>query len=300
MTFKSIWHQANQTIIKSDRISNPKSNLLFVKSAFSLISKGTEHLVLQRKIPESIQNDMKVPYMEGNFNLPIKYGYALSGILENGQKAHLMHPHQNLCFVNRESLFLECQDLPLHRIPLISNMETVINAIWDSEASESQNILICGFGGIGALLAFTLKFHYKFEKIYISENNQFRKQKALHFGFYEADQSMEYDISFNTTGNENALQFCINVSKEEARIVELSWYGTKNTNINLGGNFHKNRLRLIASQVSKLPLKMRGEYDYEKRKVLASTILRHDVFDQLLEKPIPFEEAPKFFNNLRY
>ena len=299
MIVKSLWHLDNETMIQSEEVLNPDSRFLQVESAFSLISLGTEQLVLQRKIPQSIQSEMKVPYMKGSFDLPIKYGYALSGVLENGQKIHIMHPHQNLCFVNRESLFVECQELPLYRIPLISNMETVINAIWDSDINKYQDILICGFGGIGALLAFTLKFHYKFKNIFISENNPYRKQKALDFGFYEAEQSLKYDISFNTTSSEKAMQFCINHSKEEAKIVELSWYGNKNININLGGNFHKNRLQIIASQVSKIPLKMRNEYDYEKRKVLASTILKNDIFDQLLTEPIPFEKVPDFFNDLR-
>lgn len=295
---KSLWHTSTLTEIRSSVTPTISPKECKVKSKYSMISLGTERLVLNKKIPIAIQDYMTIPYMEGSFNLPIKYGYALSGVLDNGDKVHLMHPHQNNCIVDTSSIFKACEELPLERIPLISNMETVINAIWDCDLEERKIIVISGFGNLGSLLAVTLKHHYNLD-VKIIEPNVWRKQKASELGFEIYDNNEGFDIAFNTAANEKALQFCIDNANEEGQIIELSWYGISKTTIKLGENFHKNRLRLISSQVSKIPLKKRGEFDYYKRKLLAVELLKNNKFDSLITTIIPFEDAPSFFNSVR-
>ena len=297
---KSLWHTLSSTEIKSSQVSINLGSKTKVISKYSMISLGTENLVLNKRVPEKIRDYMTIPYMEGSFELPIKYGYALSGVLENGEKVHLMHPHQDICFVENDSVFKACQELPLRRIPLISNMETVINAVWDAhlDVNTTKTVVISGFGNIGSLLALTLKHHFNIEAK-IVETNLWRKQKALELGFDSHENGDSFDIVFNTAANENALQFCIDHANEESVIIDVSWHGTTKTSLKLGENFHKNRLRLIASQVSKIPVYKRNEFDYYKRKLLAVDILKKEVFDKLLDYIIPFEEAPDFFNSIR-
>lgn len=299
MMMKSLWHTATATEIRSSKlpqiIADGQSR---VKSQYSMISLGTESLVLHKNIPKDIKTYMTVPYMEGCFDLPIKYGYALSGVKDTGEKVHIMHPHQDHCVVDSISIFDACQELPLKRIPLISNMETVINAIWDSQLDQDKSIVISGFGTIGSLLAITLKHHYNLE-VKIIEPNVWRKEKAIELGFDIYTEGLGFDIAFNTAANENAIQFCIDNANEEGTIIDISWHGTSTTTLKLGGNFHKNRVRLIASQVSKIPKLKRKEFNYHQRKLLTVEILKNDIFDQLITTIIPFEDAPKFFNSVR-
>lgn len=295
---RSLWHTVSVTEIRSLEQSDTSKNKKVILSKYSMISLGTESIVMNKKVPKSVQNDMKAPYMEGGFELPIKYGYALSGVLENGDKVHVMHPHQNKCWVDEAAIFSNCQELPLKRIPLISNMETVINAIWNSDVDAHKTIMVCGFGNIGSLLAMTLKCYYNLE-VKILETDEWRKQKAQQLGFEICATNERFDVAFNTTANEKALQYCIDHANEEAKIIELSWYGTSKTTLNLGANFHKNRVQIISSQVSKIPIKKRKEYDYYKRKLLAVEILKNNLFDELITTVIPFDEAPLFFNDLR-
>ncbi len=295
----SLWHNISNTEIREiPEPVNINTNQCCIFSKYSMISTGTEKLVITKNIPKTIQEDMKVPYQKGDFNLPISYGYALSGTLENGTKVHLMHPHQNKCIVDKTSVFDACQELPQQRIPLISNIETVINAIWDSEINENSKAVVCGFGNIGSLLAVTLKYHYNID-VKIIEHNVWKQKKAIEFGFEIYDEEQTFNMAFNTTANENVLQYCIDHIDEEGKIIELSWYGKATTTLQLGAKFHKNRLQLIASQVSKIPLKMRQEFDYYKRKVLAVSILKNNIFDKLITHIIPFSEAPIFFDSLR-
>lgn len=295
---ESLWHTLNTSEIRTSPIPNGAFLDPLVESKYSMISLGTEAKVLHQLVPKRIEDYMKVPYMEGDFDLPIKYGYALSGVLDSGEKVHIMHPHQNKCIVNKQSIFKDCQELPLKRIPLISNMETIINAIWDCQIEGDMDVVVSGFGNIGSLLAVTLKYVYN-RSVKVIEPNSWRRDKALELGFETYDNQSGFDVIFNTAANEAALQFCIDNANEEGQIVDLSWHGTLKTTLTLGETFHKNRLRLIASQVSKIPKSKRGEYDFYKRKLLAVKILRNDIFDRLITNIIPFNESPVFFNSLR-
>nr|WP_321236200.1 hypothetical protein [uncultured Psychroserpens sp.] len=297
---KSLWHTSTITEIRSSKLpTSITSTQSRVKSEYSMISLGTEALILNKGVPKPIADDMTIPYMEGSFDLPIKYGYALSGVLDNGEKVHLMHPHQDSCIVDTTSLFTACQELPIKRIPLISNMETVINAIWDSTPNQDKAIVINGFGNIGSLLATTLKYHYNLD-VKIIESNIWRKQKAKELGFEAYNGTDGFDIAYNTASNEKAIQFCIDNANEEGKIIDISWHGTSRTSLRLGEKFHTNRLHLIASQVSKIPIAQRKEFDYYKRKLLAVNILKNNIFDQLITTIIEFKDAPEFFNLVRH
>ncbi|NQX85329.1 MAG: hypothetical protein HRT67_05420 [Flavobacteriaceae bacterium] len=298
---QGLWHSVSKTeIIRSKLPKIWASNEDIVHSKYSMISLGTETLVMNKKVPESIQDYMKVPYMKGDFNLPIAYGYALSGILNNGDKVHVMHPHQDKCIVKSEALFKDCIDLSLKKIPLISSMETVLNAIWDSDIDNKKKIVVFGFGNIGALLATTIKYYFNFE-VMVFEHNTWKREKAKQMGFslFEEDNTKGFDIAFNTTTSEDILQFCINNANEEGQIIELSWYGKQNVRLNIGENFHKNRIQIKSSQVSQIPKHKRTAFDFHKRKTLAASILKHNIYDDLITNIIPFKEIPDFFNAIR-
>jgi len=89
MQISSIWHiNKNETkLVKSELPLTSNENKVFVKSTFSMVSTGTERLVINGRVPKAIEKKMQVPYMEGTFNFPLKYGYALAGLTEDGQKS---------------------------------------------------------------------------------------------------------------------------------------------------------------------------------------------------------------------
>ena len=122
---KSLWHLSdNQSIIRNEIAVEASPGFCQIKSQFSLISTGTERLVAMGGVPNSIQEDMKVPYIEGSFQFPIKYGYSLvgevitSGHFLEGKLVHLLHPHQNYCTVREEDLFEVAPNIPSKRATL--------------------------------------------------------------------------------------------------------------------------------------------------------------------------------------
>lgn len=297
---KALWHidSCSSKLLHED--IHDKSlhldDLILLEAKFSLVSTGTERLVSLGKISPQLGEKMKVPYMGGAFSLPIKYGYSM--VAQEGSSVyHVMHPHQEKMKVSKNDLFKLPENIPLHRLPLISNLETIINAIWDANISTNDKVAICGFGNIGALLANTLRVHFGIDADII-EVDTWRIDKAKTLG-WGVNKNINYDIIFHTTAVPSVLGECLNKLNVEGKIIELSWYGDKEVSIPLGGAFHYNRLQIISSQVSKIPLSKSKEHSYLSRKELACNWLQHDSYDSLISDLIPFEKAPEFYNKLR-
>lgn len=297
---KALWHIDGgssklidvETLNKSVHLQDP----ILLKAKYSLVSTGTERLVSLGKVSSQLGEKMKVPYMDGSFSLPIKYGYSMIAE-ESGTAYHVMHPHQEQMQVNKSDLYKVPHGIPLHRLPLISNLETVANAIWDADISTNDKVAICGFGNIGALLANTLSVHFDIE-VDIIEVDAWRIDKAKSLG-WSVNKGIDYDIIFHTTAIPSVLVECMEKLNIEGKIIELSWYGDKVVSLPLGGAFHYNRLQIISSQVSKIPLSKIKEHTYQSRKELACNWLLHDSYDSLITDLIPFEKSPEFYNKLR-
>lgn len=301
MKINALWHEnANTSLIKSEQINYQKSDdYLLLHSSYSMISSGTERSIAKQTISSDFFDKMKVPYMKGNFNLPIKYGYSLIGHYDKKQY-HVMHPHQDKIIVKKQDVFEIDNNIPPYRASLLSNMETILNAIWDAEITEEDTIGIIGFGNIGSLLAMTIRLRYSID-CHIIEKNTWRINKSKELGWSANDElgNQKYDIIFNTSASSIALQNALKSLKFEGKVIELSWYGNETINLNLGHHFHYNRLSIISSQVSTIPKKIAKEVDYFKRKKLAEQLLLNEEYDKLITDIVDFEYSPILFQNLR-
>lgn len=300
----SLWHDsALQSSLKAVRVSSA-SNLVTINSKYSMISTGTETVVASGRVPNKLAHKMAVPYMQGSFELPIKYGYSLVGESLRGDLVHILHPHQQQAYVSEDSVFILPSTADPRRMTLVSNMETVINARWDAQhlldSEQNVSIAICGFGNIGALLALSLQKQFG-AHIHIIEADAWRREQAqaLDFEVYGPEQnSMNYQLIFHTTCSESGLKWCFEHSAYEGTVIELSWYVDKAVNIPLGEHFHYNRLKYLSSQVSNIPLHKPYE-TYQSRKRLAVELLSDDIYDRLFAEDIALADAPYFFEQLR-
>ncbi|WP_395345070.1 zinc-dependent alcohol dehydrogenase [Ningiella sp. W23] len=299
----SVWHTDNETtLLMPQQGSSEYSSKLRVSSRFSMISSGTEKMVALGKVPLALEKHMQVPYMQGSFKLPIKYGYSLVGATPSGDLVHVLHPHQQYAYVDKSSTFSLPKHLPARRMTLISNMETIINALWDSESAldDADTIAVCGFGNIGALLALTLQ-NKGYDKVCVIENDPWRRVKANELGFdafSSSSHSSKYDLLYHTSSTQAGLQWCIDNTRLESKIVELSWHLGGKLTLDLSKHFHYNRLNIISSQVSSIP-KSKADESYESRKKLALTLLEDAKYDQLFAPNVALTDAPAFFKALR-
>ena len=301
MEVRSFWHLNHETstIRNHEVIEQQTYNATQLQSLCSHISLGSEGLVAEGKIPSSLMQQMKVPHQKGDFSFPVQYGYSLIAKDDKGNRFHLMHPHQDKVKVTSDELTSIPNGFSNQKAAQISNMETVVNAIWDSGFQYGDQILICGIGSIGILMALTLKnqigIHLK-----LKETNPEKKAvlKSLGFDLVE-NEPTSFDVCFHCSGQPEGLRFCLRQSKTEAKIIELSWYGDRNVNLPLGTDFHYKRIKLIASQVSKIPYQLAEKHSYTTRKKLVLDLLKKIELPAVLFHTVPFDELPQFFEALR-
>jgi threonine dehydrogenase-like Zn-dependent dehydrogenase len=296
MIAKALWHidERNTTIIEEEILETEQKNVL-ITTKYSFISSGTETLVSKGLVPKELKEKMTVNYMGGSFNFPVKYGYSLVGETADGRNVHLMHPHQDMLYAKESDLYLIPAGLPLRRAVLLSNMETTINAVWDAQLKGTEKVLVIGFGGIGALLALTIKCYTKINPC-VMELDLHKMQKAQDLGF--SNVGGEYDVIFHTSAANDGLQYAIDHVRKDGVVMELSWYGNRQVKLSLGGNFHYNRVKLMSSQVSVVspfaPVK-----GFKERKDIACAILLDNVFDEVITNEITFNDLPSYFDDLK-
>ena len=303
---KSLWHLSEkQSSIQTQELDVSKDGLVQIKSLFSLISTGTERLVAQGQVPSSLHQSMTVPYMQGDFSFPVQYGYSLvakvmsKGHALEGKIVHLLHPHQDICYVRSEDVAVVPEGISAKRAVLTSNVETALNAIWDAKVSIGDRVVVVGFGIIGSLLARLLQLMPVVE-VLVVEKNEERLALAQKMGFtVTAKQNEKFDCAFHASSTAGGLQYCIDHVGLEGKVIELSWYGNKDISIRLGESFHQERKQIISSQVGKLPADYQSRWDYKRRKEVVFKLLQNPIFDEHLTHTIPFDESPTFFDALR-
>jgi threonine dehydrogenase-like Zn-dependent dehydrogenase len=74
-------------------------------------------------------------------------------------------------------------------------------------------------------------------------------------------------------------------------VVVGSWYGKKRAALDLGGRFHRSRIRLISSQVSSIAPELSGRWTKERRFELAWEMLRRVQPRRLITHCLPVREA---------
>ncbi|WP_135826415.1 zinc-dependent alcohol dehydrogenase [Halorussus ruber] len=83
------------------------------------------------------------------------------------------------------------------------------------------------------------------------------------------DEIAGADLTYELSGCPDALDAAISATGYDGRVVVGSWYGTKPTELDLGGRFHRSRVSLESSQVSTIDPELRGRWSKDRRLALA-------------------------------
>jgi threonine dehydrogenase-like Zn-dependent dehydrogenase len=267
---------------------------VWVRTAATGVSRGTEALVFAGRVPPSQYRTMRAPLMEGEFPFPVKYGYSAVGRTDDGNRVFVLHPHQDR-FVAPASMCIRIPDgVPTNRAVLAANMETALNILWDAGPLPGERIVVIGAGVVG-LLAASLLARIPGARVTVVDIDRNRETVARMFGCDFAlpeHAPREQELAVHVSGSEAGLRLALVCAGFEARIVEASWFGDAAPALPLGEAFHSRRLRLIASQVGAVAPALRGRRSHSERLAIALELLADTRYDALLEGPTRFEDMP--------
>jgi len=300
---RSLWYQApNAAALRSAPLAAPRADEAVVRTLWSALSRGTERLVFEGRVPASEHARMRAPLQDGDFPFPVKYGYCAAGVIEAGpvervgESVFCLHPHQDRFLAPLAMLRSIPANVPPRRAPLAANMETALNGLWDSGAGPGDRIVVVGAGVVGLLVAF-LAAGLPGAEVVVVDREPARAAVAARFGaaFVTAEAYApqgDADVVFHASASPAGLAAAIASAGPEARIIELSWYGEGVVAAPLGGAFHVNRLRLVSSQVGQVAPSRRPRWSYARRLDKALQLLADPRLDALITEEIAFEEAP--------
>ncbi len=271
-----------------------------ITTLWSGVSRGTERLVFEGRVPACEHERMCAPFQEGSFPFPVKYGYCAVGRVDEGpaemrgRTVFCLHPHQDRFVAPRQCLTLVPDAVPTRRAILAANMETALNAHWDAGSGPADRIVVVGGGVLGLLVAW-LAARLPGAEVTLIDIEPGRAALAATLGFAFAlpeAAPQDADLVFHTSATPAGLATAIAAAGPEARIVELSWYGEGTVPAALGGAFHVRRLQLVSSQVAMVAGSRRARWSHARRAEAAMALLADDRLDALITDEIAFRDTP--------
>jgi len=250
---------------------------------------------------------MRAPLQEGDFPYPVKYGYCAVGLVEQGPPAlrgravFALHPHQDRFVAPARLLAPVPEGVPPRRAVLAANMETALNALWDSGAGPGDRIVVVGAGVVGLLVGY-LAARLPGADVTMVDIDLSREAIARKLGCRfrkPLDAPGDADVAFHTSATAPGLACALSCAGVEATVVEMSWYGDAPVSAPLGLDFHSRRLRLVSSQVGQVSPARRPRWSHRRRLDKALALLADDRLDALITEEVAFAdlaaELPRLF-----
>jgi NADPH:quinone reductase-like Zn-dependent oxidoreductase len=297
----SLWYErAGECALNIVPVASPVVGEVTVRAFYSAISRGTERLIFEERIPPSEYQRMRGPNQQGDFPFPVKYGYCVAGVVEAGDSdlvgklVFVLHPHQSRFTVARNWVTELPPGLTPRRAVLAANMETALNGLWDSQAGAGDRVVVVGAGIVGLLSAWLAsKLPGADVTIIDADSRKARFAQVLGLRFCAPDSApADADVVIHASASAAGLATALGCAGFEARVVELSWFGAAQVPVPLGEAFHVKRLQLVSSQVGSVAASRRSRWDHARRMGKALDLLCDPLLDHLISDEILFAQAP--------
>lgn len=300
---------------------------VLVETICSGISAGTEMLIYQGRFPRDMETDSVIAGLRGGFKYPLAYGYASAGVIREtgtgadpglrGRYVFAFQPHTSHFIAHPGSLFFFPDTISPQAACFLPNMETAVNLILDGAPILGERVLVLGQGVVGLLTA-SLLSEFPLDTLVTADPFAFRCEvskaecQKSRVSFCQSlvptspdfrDQALALlkpgaDLTYELSGNPSALNDAIALTAFSGRIVVGSWYGEKPAEVNLGGSFHRSRIKMISSQVSSLSPELSGRWDKARRFEVAWKALEWIQPEKWITHRFPLEEAPRAYRLL--
>lgn len=286
--------------IRPVRLPEPDAGDVVVRTLCSGISRGTETLVFNGRVPESQYGTMRAPFQEGEFPGPVKYGYLNVGVVEHGppdlrdRTVFCLYPHQTAYVVPADAVVPVPEDVPPVRAVLAGTVETAINTLWDAAPLVGDRVTVVGAGMVGCCVA-RLLTQFPGVEVTVVDVDPAKAEIVTGLGAAfasPAEAADGRDLVVHASATSAGLQLSLDLLTMEGSVIDLSWYGDAELRLSLGGAFHSQRLTIRSSQVGRVSPARRASRTPADRQALALDLLRDPAFETLISGVSPFGELP--------
>jgi 2-desacetyl-2-hydroxyethyl bacteriochlorophyllide A dehydrogenase len=310
--------------VREEEVVPPAAGQVLVQTLISGISAGTELLLYRGQAPGELAVDESIPALSGHFRFPLKYGYAAVGRVAargpgvspdwQGKTVFAFQPHASRFVATPEELVPLAPGLGPEDAVFLANMETAV-ALWlDGRPLLGEQVAVFGQGVVGLLLTGLLA-RLPLASLVTLDRFPRRRQASAALGAHyslDLEASLEEllaalqgprpvpgaDLTYEVSGNPAALEQAIAATGFNGRVVIGSWYGNKKVDLDLGGRFHRSRVRLLSSQVSSLAPELTGRWSKMRRLTWALEMLRLLKPACFITHRFPFTQAARAYELL--
>ena len=311
-----------RVVVCREEIPPPGPGEVAVRSSLSAVSAGTELLFYRGEAPPDLPLDGKLPALIGPARYPLRYGYAVAGRVIGlgpgvtgdlaGRRVFCFHPHASRMNFAAADILPIPEDVDDRDALFLANMETAVTLMLDGRPTLGEAVAVFGQGVVG-LLATALLARHPLKRLVAVDPIPRRREISLSAGAHAAfdprqadapgrlspdsDEAMA-DLVFELSGEPSALNAAIAACGFGGRVVIGSWYGTRPAALDLGGRFHRSRIRLISSQVSTLPAEAAARWSKARRSETAWEMIRRVRPARFITHEMPVERAAEGYDLL--
>jgi 2-desacetyl-2-hydroxyethyl bacteriochlorophyllide A dehydrogenase len=278
----------NRVEVVQELLPDLDPNQVRVKTWVSAVSPGTEIMIYRGDFPAGDKLDTTITSLPGNFEYPFRYGYSAVGTVIDagplvdqnwlGKTVFSFQPHSSFFNANVTELIPVPDGLPAEQAVFLANVETAVNLVQDGAPLIGEDVLVFGQGLVG-LLTTSLLSNFPLKNLITLDQIPNRRELSLDLGAtvsFDPTQSGDIqaikniipegtDLTYELSGNPQALNMAISHTGFTGRVVIGSWYGKKSASLELGGSFHRNRINIFSSQVSTLHPHLTGRWNKLRR-----------------------------------
>jgi 2-desacetyl-2-hydroxyethyl bacteriochlorophyllide A dehydrogenase len=322
MRCRSVYFTAPyQVEVRDEPLPEPQPDQALVETLVSAISPGSELLVYQGKFPTDLVLDENIAALSGGFTYPLRYGYSAIGqVIAHGggverawlgRRVFSFQPHTSRFVARTAELQVVPEQLDLLDAVFLPNMETAVSLVMDGAPLIGERVVVFGQGVIG-LLTTALLGRFPLASLVTLDCHANRRQASQALGAHHSlpadlpDSLRELrtlqpdgaDLVYELSGSPAVLDQAIAAAGFGGRVVIGSWYGQKRAPLDLGGRFHRSRIRLISSQVSTLAPEHSARWNKARRFGAAWEMLRQAHPARLITHCLPISQAQQAYELL--
>ena len=316
-----IFSAPGQVTVCDELLADPAPNQVLVQTFCSAISPGTELLVYRGQFPEQLLVDDTIPSLAKEFHYPLRYGYscvgqvvALGSQVERqweGRLVFAFQPHTSHFLAEPQELMPLPTGIEPENAIFLPSMETAVNFCMDGAPLIGERAAVFGQGIIG-LLTVMLLAQFPLDSLVTLDCYPLRRKASLEVGAHasldaNARDVLEQlrdvqpggaDLVYELSGFPVALDQAIAAAAFSGRVIVGSWYGKKRAELDLGGHFHRNRIRLVSSQVSSLSPELSGRWTKGRRFEVVWEEIRRLQPKRFITHQMDVNDAPAAYNLL--